>query len=113
MLSYAMYDVDLIVAGTHTSSLDDLEEEYPHSKFREYAAEVERRVEKRWKSLDYFIDERNTLSLVTGDGHLEEVSLNVIVYVNAAIYRTSMHFLWYISYCDACYPFLTREKLEF
>lgn len=74
--SYALNQIDAIVAAIHTLSADDLAQEYPHNEFRKYAAEVESRIEKRLKSFDYLIDEQNTLSLVIGTGRLEEVSSN-------------------------------------
>jgi hypothetical protein len=69
--------VESVIARVHTIDADDKEDEYQNSSFQAYAEDIEDKLEKRLERLNYLIDDRNTLSLVTGPGRLEEVCGNL------------------------------------
>jgi hypothetical protein len=69
--------VEYVIVQVHTIDNDDQEDEYQNSSFQDYAEGVEKQLEKRLERLNYLIDDRNTLSLVTGPGRLEEVCGNL------------------------------------
>ncbi|GJJ06180.1 hypothetical protein Clacol_000369 [Clathrus columnatus] len=69
-----MQFVDRLVAGVYTFSRDgSVADEYQHPSFEEYTKQNEQRLKKRLETFSYLIDERSTLSLLTGVGRLEEV----------------------------------------
>ena len=70
--------VEYVIVRVHTIDADDIEDEYQNTSFQAYAKGVEKRLEKRLKRFNYLIDDRNTLSLVTGPGRLEEVCGNLL-----------------------------------
>ena len=69
--------VERVIVRVHTIDADDIEDEYQNPSFQAYAKGIEKQLEERLKRLNYLIDDRNTLSLVTGPGRLEEVSGNL------------------------------------
>ena len=62
-----------VITRIHTIGADVIEDEYQNPSFQAYAEGIEKRLEQRLKRLNYLIDDKNTLSLVTGPGRLEEV----------------------------------------
>lgn len=71
----AGYTVDQILAGVHKSIKDmDLNSQL-FERFKPYIEDEESRMKKKLVALMYHIDAPNTLSLVTGSGRLEKVSI--------------------------------------
>ena len=69
--------VEFVIVRVHTIDAGDIEDEYQNPSFQAYAEGVEKQLKKRLERLNYLIDDRNTLSLVTGPGRLEEVCGNL------------------------------------
>ena len=70
--------VEFVIVRVYTTIDDDnQEDEYQNPSFQAYAEGVEKQLEKRLERFNYFIDDMNALSLVTGPGRLEEVCSNL------------------------------------
>lgn len=69
--------VEYVIGRVHTIDADEIEDEYQNPSFAAYADDIENKLEKRLERLNYLIDDRNTLSLVTGPGRLEKVCGNI------------------------------------
>ena len=67
------FNIADVIVRIHMIGTDDIEDEYQNQSFRVYVEGIEKQLEERLERLNYLIDDRNTLSLVTGPGHLEEV----------------------------------------
>lgn len=67
--------MDNLLAGVYTLDAedDDHADDYQHPSFEEYVKTNEKTMKERLKSLDYHIDDRNTMTLITGTGRLEQV----------------------------------------
>lgn len=71
--SVMAFNIADVIVRIHMIGTDDIEDEYQNQSFRVYVEGIEKQLEERLERLNYLIDDRNTLSLVTGPGRLEEV----------------------------------------